>query len=280
MKSGACPHCSKPFRIQTMLSGKHSDARYWSDGKCDAPMLPDYPAVARCPHCRSIFWVEDTIVLGEESCYSRPPAGQLEAPWIGARGLDHLDGEGYEEAIACNSDRERERFLRVCYLHCVNDQYRDTLAIEDSKASMTPQHQANRTLCSPSSARKSPRTDHEGRSLPRTGQLPGGAVASFRCSRRCFMGGLAHCRDGCGWDLAGVRVEVRIRKNVMSNRSHWLPQIIAVGVLLVGLNWGMNQAVARDVCNCKGYSGPGCLCYSGPGGDAHPAGLRRAGWAV
>lgn len=126
-----------------MLSGNNLGARYWSDGKCDAPMLPDYPAVARCPHCRSIFWVEDTIVLGEEGCYSRPPADQLEALWSGARGLDHLDGEGYEEAIACNSDRERERFLRVRYWHCVNDQYRDTLAIEDSKASMTPQHQAN-----------------------------------------------------------------------------------------------------------------------------------------
>ena len=126
-----------------MLSGNNLGARYWSDGKCDAPMLPDYPAVARCPHCRSVFWVEDTVLLGEESCFSRPPADETAAPWSDARELDHLDGEGYEEAIACNSDLERERFLRVRYWHTVNDRYRDTLASEDSRALMTPQHQAN-----------------------------------------------------------------------------------------------------------------------------------------
>jgi len=106
-------------------------------------MLPDYPAVARCPHCRSVFWVEDTALLGEENCYSRHPADETATPWSDARDLDHLDGEGYEVAIAANSDLERERFLRVRYWHTVNNRYRDTLAGEDSGALMTPKHQAN-----------------------------------------------------------------------------------------------------------------------------------------
>lgn len=140
----ACPYCSKLFRIHTILSGNNLGARYWSDGKCDAPMLPEYPAVARCPHCRSVFWVEDTVVLGEESCFSHPPANESAAPWCGARELDQLDVEGYQEAIACNSDIERERFLRVRYWHTVNDLHRgDAVASEESKALMLPQHQAN-----------------------------------------------------------------------------------------------------------------------------------------
>lgn len=139
----ACPHCSKPFRIHTMLSGNNLGARYWSDGKCDAPMLPDYPAVARCPHCRSVFWVEDTVLLGEENSFSRYRADETETPWSDARDLDHLDGEGYEVAIAANSDLERERFLRVRYWHTVNDRYRDAVAGEDSGALMAPKHQAN-----------------------------------------------------------------------------------------------------------------------------------------
>ena len=139
----ACPHCSKPFRIHTMLSGNNLGARYWSDGKCDAPMLPEYPAVARCPHCRSVFWVEDTIVLGKESCFSHHPVDEPAANWCGARELDHLDGEGYQEAIVCNSDFERERFLRVRYWHTVNDRHRDAISSEDTRALMTPQHQAN-----------------------------------------------------------------------------------------------------------------------------------------
>ena len=28
-------------------------------------------------------------------------------------------------------------------------------------------------------------------------------------------------------------------------------------------------AISNDVCNCKGYDGPGGACYDGPGGPAY-----------
>lgn len=40
-----------------------------------------------------------------------------------------------------------------------------------------------------------------------------------------------------------------------------------------------SSALARDICNCKGYAGPGGPCYSGPGGPAYngPGGPAYAG---
>lgn len=42
--------------------------------------------------------------------------------------------------------------------------------------------------------------------------------------------------------------------------------MLAVVLLLVG---HVDSASSKDVCNCKGYAGPGGPCYAGPGGDAY-----------
>ena len=139
----ACPDCGKPFRTHTMLSGNTFGARYWSDGKCDAPMLPESPVVARCPHCRSVFWIEDTTLLGEDDPVNSGPVGEGAELWNDAQKPVSLDGEGYEEAIALNSDVERERFLRVRYWHAVNDPHREAGAGEDGGPFMNPQHRDN-----------------------------------------------------------------------------------------------------------------------------------------
>ena len=40
-----------------------------------------------------------------------------------------------------------------------------------------------------------------------------------------------------------------------------------------------SSAIARNVCNCKGYDGPGGACYAEPGGPAYagPGGPAYAG---
>ena len=50
--------------------------------------------------------------------------------------------------------------------------------------------------------------------------------------------------------------------------------------LLLHLTGAFSQvAYAQDVCNCKGYAGPGGPCYDGPGGPAYkgPGGPAYAG---
>jgi hypothetical protein len=136
----ACPDCGKPFRTHTMLSGNTFGARYWSDGKCDAPMLPDYPSVGYCPHCRFILWVEDTTMIGEEDWFKRQ---ESESPWRDARELMPLDAAGYLAAIGRNGDGDRERFLRVSYWQHANDAHRRAESMEDSAAPLADDDRAN-----------------------------------------------------------------------------------------------------------------------------------------
>ena len=58
-----CPHCIGKFTQPTMASGNTFGAKFWPDGKMDAPMMPDYPAFVGCPHCEANFWVDDTKVV-------------------------------------------------------------------------------------------------------------------------------------------------------------------------------------------------------------------------
>lgn len=58
-----CPHCSGKFTQPTMASGNTFGAKFWPDGKMEAPMMPSYPAYVGCPHCNESFWVEDTKVI-------------------------------------------------------------------------------------------------------------------------------------------------------------------------------------------------------------------------
>ena len=46
-----------------MASGNTFGAKFWPDGKMDAPMMPDYPAYVGCPHCEANFWVDDSKVV-------------------------------------------------------------------------------------------------------------------------------------------------------------------------------------------------------------------------
>jgi hypothetical protein len=50
-----CNHCQKPFTEPTLMSGNTFGATFWTDGKQEAPMLPDMPWLVKCPHLRRIF---------------------------------------------------------------------------------------------------------------------------------------------------------------------------------------------------------------------------------
>ena len=51
----ACPNCRAPAIIFTLLSGNTVDARRWTDGKMDAPMLPQLPALTKCSKLLSLL---------------------------------------------------------------------------------------------------------------------------------------------------------------------------------------------------------------------------------
>lgn len=73
-----CANCAQPFAEETLASGNTFGAKYWTDGKTEAPMLPDQPALIKCPHCQALLWIEaqnllDEVDFGDRTAY---PAAQ------------------------------------------------------------------------------------------------------------------------------------------------------------------------------------------------------------
>jgi uncharacterized protein (DUF2225 family) len=52
-----CSSCDRHFQQRTIASGNTRRAKFWTDGKMEAPMFPNVPAAASCPHCNSFVWL-------------------------------------------------------------------------------------------------------------------------------------------------------------------------------------------------------------------------------
>ena len=60
-----CVSCTVPMAQVTIKSGNTFGATLWTDGKMEAPMLPDLPWFVKCPHCHSLLWIDEQVELGE-----------------------------------------------------------------------------------------------------------------------------------------------------------------------------------------------------------------------
>lgn len=118
----ACPHCGFLARQHTLRSGNTSGAILWSDGKREAPMLPEFPAVARCRGCKRFYWVEEAEVKGEIEPFGNK-SKRVPKEWERAEPTQHLTVDEYIEALdtGVGSDMQKERYLRVHFWWAVND---------------------------------------------------------------------------------------------------------------------------------------------------------------
>ena len=130
-----CSACSKPIGQHTVASGNTFGAEFWTDGKVDAPMLPDQPALVSCPHCRMPVWMNELEILG------RVPYRKLKDAFPDAKmeyesvfPLDYF-------AILTNKPRTRttERYLRIRAWWSGNDQRRN----DKPKRSFSTQETSN-----------------------------------------------------------------------------------------------------------------------------------------
>ncbi|KPA17733.1 hypothetical protein MHK_002047 [Candidatus Magnetomorum sp. HK-1] len=58
-----CSECSGLIKEHTIMSGNAIGATFWTDGKCDAEMLPDQPSAIKCPYCKKFLWIEDLKII-------------------------------------------------------------------------------------------------------------------------------------------------------------------------------------------------------------------------
>lgn len=59
-----CSSCFKPILQDTLASGNTFGATFWTDGKREAPMLPDQPWLVKCPHCHALLWIDELERIG------------------------------------------------------------------------------------------------------------------------------------------------------------------------------------------------------------------------
>ena len=62
----ACPACKAEHLLPTLASGNTLGARYWTDGYCEAPMLPEIPKGSRF----AVYYQENLDLILESNAYT------------------------------------------------------------------------------------------------------------------------------------------------------------------------------------------------------------------
>lgn len=130
-----CPKCRVPIEQATMASGNTFGARFWSDGKMGAPMLPDYPWLVKCPKCKHLFWIDEAKKLGDTrkgwKGQGKVTPHKLELPTV----------SDFYGVVPKTKDKQKQRYIRNHLWHCANDLYRDKA--HGGKVSFSAQAKAN-----------------------------------------------------------------------------------------------------------------------------------------
>ncbi|OAI41840.1 hypothetical protein AYO41_05160 [Verrucomicrobia bacterium SCGC AG-212-E04] len=109
-------------KFHTLRSGNTFGARFWSDGKRIAPMLPERPPFARCHDCHEVYALADAKEIGELPFAPDP----IDPEWESAPFVSEPDEAAYYDAIAKSesTDGNYMRTLRILTWWSRNDRYR------------------------------------------------------------------------------------------------------------------------------------------------------------
>ena len=129
-----CSACSNLIGEHTIASGNTFRARFWTDGKRDAPMLPDHPWLVKCPHCNALLWIDEQETLGEIKPWDRS------GTFSNSRACETPSAQDYfsmfEKSI---SDLGKERYVRLRAWWAGNDDRRS----QKTKRPLSDREKAN-----------------------------------------------------------------------------------------------------------------------------------------
>jgi hypothetical protein len=121
----SCSTCEKNIAYHTINSGNNIGARYWTDGKRDAPMLPEEPWLIKCPHCDALIWVDELTQVGEiDHWYSEGSDADEFADVQSAITPSLMDYAYFN--MAAISDPQKERYVRLQTWWAFNDCRRES----------------------------------------------------------------------------------------------------------------------------------------------------------
>ena len=113
-----CPICNTFVSRPLLLSGNTFKARLYSDGKKDAPMLPEFPAITKCPNCQHIYWLN-----ANTKCEKKNSELISSAEFLSAFDFQRAIDEGLA------SNRENDIYLMQRILWTINDRFRYGLSL-------------------------------------------------------------------------------------------------------------------------------------------------------
>lgn len=121
-----CPFCGAEKELLSLMSGNTFGARYWSDNKRDAPMLPQVSFVQKCPKCSKYYILSRQKPRYADEGYSFE-LGTLSFSEM-KDAFIQLSNEGFD-------DIAEECKVRVLLLHTYNDCfYRNDTELQPSDA--------------------------------------------------------------------------------------------------------------------------------------------------
>lgn len=114
-----CMHCKQHLAEETITSGNTFGATFWTDGKQEAPMLPDQPWLVKCPHCGELVWIDELETIKEIEPFE---ADTVSESWYPTE-------PSFEEYISFlqgpSLDIEKERYVRLRAWWTGNDPRRE-----------------------------------------------------------------------------------------------------------------------------------------------------------
>ena len=116
-----CHSCHEYFIQASILSGNTFGAKFWPDGKMEAPMMPNAPAYVGCPHCKTSFWIEDTKEVGQYK-WGEKNTNTFANAISYIEPSDEIYLQGLKDS---NLTKDREIYLRANLMRLYNDVNRD-----------------------------------------------------------------------------------------------------------------------------------------------------------
>ncbi len=101
------PATGSLIKIWTIGSGNTIGARWWTDGKMDAPMLPDNPWLRRNPETGETFWIDECDEVASED--SLGDSKYTDVPFAGDANEDDL----LEQLASDSQTTDKQLYLRT-----------------------------------------------------------------------------------------------------------------------------------------------------------------------
>jgi len=120
-----CSACTKLIEQFTLTSGNTIGARFWTDGKRDAPMLPEEPWLVKCQHCGALVWIDEQQEVGiVDGRLLRQDSFKDALPYVAPSPDDY-----FAFLLKGVSDSEMEQYVRLRAWWAGNDARRDGEAV-------------------------------------------------------------------------------------------------------------------------------------------------------